>query len=187
MTTREAIQALAQLLKDERVICTTGYACRDLQACGDRPENFYMIGSMGLAAGIGLGVALAKPDSAVVIFDGDGAVLMGLGALPMIGSLKPKHFFHVVFDNGVFASTGGQPTYSSTVALDRLAAASGYRVVRKAQTSLELADVWKRMRGEEGPGFLLVKCRADSGPAKERVRLDPPAIADRFREALHAV
>src|SRR3990167_6415489 len=109
MTTREAIRIVAKKLKGELAVGTTGYTCRDLQACGDRPGNFYMIGSMGLAASLGLGVALCKPKARVVIFDGDGAALMGLGNLQAIATLAPANLIHVVFDNEVFASTGNQP------------------------------------------------------------------------------
>ena len=186
MTTREAVGILAKRLKRELVVCTTGYACRDLQACSDRPGNFYMIGSMGLAASIGLGVSLSKPESRVVVFDGDGAVLMGLGSLPAIGTLAPCNLIHVVFDNEVFASTGNQPTYSAGVPLDGLAAASGYRHVGRAVTPDELERAWNRIGNEAGPFFLLVKCSPDPGAPAGRVRMEPEAITERFMEAVHA-
>ena len=186
MTTREALGIVARQITDELVVCTTGYTCRDMQALCDRPANFYMIGSMGLAAPIALGIALALPDRPVAVFDGDGAVLMGLGALPMIGSLKPKHLAHVVFDNEAFASTGNQPTYSGKVSLDALAAAAGYPAVRRAQTPEEIVSHWGRIRGGEGPVFLLVKCRPDSGSPLERIRRDPEAITAGFMEAAEA-
>lgn len=186
MTTREAIAIVAKRLKGELAVCTTGYTCRDMQAVSDRPGNFYMIGSMGLAASLGLGVALSKPRVRVVIFDGDGAALMGLGNLPAIGTLAPANLIHLVFDNGVFASTGNQPTYSGSVPLDRLAAAAGYRQVGRAGTPEELMESWDRIRTGAGPAFLLVKCRPDEGPPAERVRLEPEAITERFREAVHA-
>lgn len=186
MTTREAIQIVAKKLKGELVVCTTGYTCRDVQACADRPGNFYMIGSMGLAASVGLGVALSKPRAKVVVFDGDGAVLMGLGNLPAIGTLSPANLIHVVFDNEVFASTGNQPTYSGSVSLDGLAAAAGYRQVGRAATAEELERAWDKIRNGAGPAFLLVKCRPDEGPPADRVRLEPEAITNRFMEAVHA-
>ena len=180
MTAREAIGIVARELTDELAVCTTGYTCRDMQHLRDRPANFYMIGSMGVAASIGLGIALTRPESTVVVFDGDGSVLMGLGNLAMIGSLKPRNFIHLVFDNEVFASTGGQPTYSGSVALDALARASGYAAVRRAATPEEVASGWREIRGQEGPAFFLVKCRPDSGSPMERVRFSPEAITSRF-------
>lgn len=186
MTAREAIEILAQRLGDEVVVCTTGYTSRDMQACSDRPANFYMIGSMGLAASLGLGVALSRPERTVVVFDGDGSVLMGLGALPTIGSLRPANLVHVVFDNEVFASTGNQPTYSSRVSLDALAAASGYPVVHRVERADRLSSVWSEIRGQSGPVFLLVKCRPDTAPPAQRVRRSPIEITKRLREELNA-
>ncbi len=186
MTTREAIEILAGFLKDELAIGTTGFTSRDLQACGDRAGNFYMIGSMGLASSIGLGVALHRPNRTVVIFDGDGSVLMGLGALPTVGSLRPARFIHVVFDNEVFASTGNQPTCSSRVALDQLAKASGYPLVRRADSPDELRAAWHALRGGKGPSFLLVKCLPNEGKPTERVRRTPEEITTRFREETNA-
>ncbi len=186
MTTREAIGIVARRLDRELAVCTTGYTCRDMQAASDRPGNFYMIGSMGLAASMGLGVALSKPKAKVVVFDGDGAALMGLGNLPAIGTLSPPNLIHVVFDNEAFASTGNQPTYSGSVALDGLASAAGYRQVGRAGTPEELSQAWDKIRNGAGPAFLLVKCRPDEGPPAERVRLEPEAITQRFMEAVHA-
>lgn len=185
MTTREAIGILAKRLKDELVICTTGYTCRDMQAASDRPGNFYMIGSMGLAASLGLGICLSKPSARVVVFDGDGSALMGLGSLPAIGVLAPRNLIHVVFDNEAFASTGNQPTYSSRVSLDALAVASGYPKVSRAGTAAELERAWDRLSAGAGPVFLLVKCSPTLSPPEERVRLEPENITERFREAVH--
>ena len=184
MTTREAIQLLAEKLTDEVAVCTTGYTCRDVQALHDRPANFYMIGSMGVAASLGLGIALAQPDRRVVVFDGDGSVLMGLGTLPMVGALKPKNLIHVVFDNEAFASTGNQPTYSSQVPLDELARACGYCLIRRALNPNEVDSAWGEIRRASGPAFLLVKCQSDQGAPMERVRLSPEEITMRFMEAL---
>ncbi len=186
MTTREAIEVVVRELKEELVICTTGYTCRDVQAVSDRRENFYMIGSMGLAASLGLGVALSRPQARVVIFDGDGSVLMGLGSLPMVGTCGPRNFVHLVFDNERYVSTGGQPTYSRTVWLDRLAGDCGYRAVRRAESPQELRACWKQLETQEGPIFLLVKCAPDAGAPKERIRLQPEEITQRFMETVHA-
>lgn len=186
MTTREAIGLLAKQLKEEWVVATTGYTSRDLQAGADRPGNFYMIGSMGLAASVGLGLALSRPDRRVAVFDGDGSVLMGLGGLATIGALKPANLIHVVFDNEVFASTGNQPTYSGSVGLDALASASGYAAVRRVESQAEMEKAWRELKGREGPVFLLVKCQPTSGKPSERVKLGPEEITARFMEEIHA-
>ena len=126
----EALQAAVKALGREPVVHANGYICRESFAVRDRPENFYMIGSMGLASSIGLGAALARDDRTVVIFDGDGNLLMNLGILPMIGDAgrrrRPRRFVHIVFDNGVYASTGGQLSPGQATRLDRVAAAAGY-------------------------------------------------------------
>ena len=88
-----------------------------------------MIGSMGLASAIGLGLTLARPDPATVVFDGDGNLLMNLGILPLVAALGPRRFVHVVFDNEVYGSTGNQRSISREIRLDRMAEAAGYRTV----------------------------------------------------------
>ncbi len=183
MTTREAIRTVADLLTDEMVICTTGYTCRDMQAASDREGNFYMIGSMGLAASLGLGVALRNPRRRVVVLDGDGSVLMGLGTLPMVGSIRPKNLVHLVLDNECFVSTGRQPTCSSQVPLEGVAGACGYSVVHRVSTGEEVVSLWDSISQQPGPAFVLIKCRPDAGSPEERIRLSPEAITQRFMKA----
>ena len=133
----QAIQALFDVLADQPVIVCNGFPSREAQKIQDRPSTFYMIGSMGVAASIGLGLALAKPDQRVVVFDGDGNVLMGMGTLATIGALRPGNLTHVVFDNEVYGTTGNQPSYSRVVRLDHVAKAAGYATVER---------VWERGR-----------------------------------------
>ena len=184
MTTREAIGVVAKQLTDELVICTTGYTCRDMQAACDRPGNFYMIGSMGLAASLGLGIALSRPQRKVVVLDGDGSVLMGLGMLPMIGSTCPRNLIHLALDNEGFVSTGGQPTCSSQIPLEGIAHACGYSVAERVDSPDEILSAWSSMGQRPGPAFLLIKCRPDVGSPRERIRLGPEAIAERFMKAV---
>jgi phosphonopyruvate decarboxylase len=106
----EALAVALKQLGDEPVIHANGYICRESCALVDRPQNFYMLGSMGLASAIGLGLALARPGRPCVVFDGDGNLLMNLGVIATVGSLRPANFLHVVFDNEVDGSTGNQPS-----------------------------------------------------------------------------
>ena len=184
MTSQEAIAAVAEELTDELVICTTGHTCREMQAVKDRPANFYMIGSMGVAPAIGLGIALSRKDKTVVVFDGDGALLMGLGILPMMGCWKPKNLIHLVLDNEAFASTGHQPTYSDRIDLSELAQAAGYPVVRRVEDVKSLQEEWRLLRNRPGPSFLLAKCRSRTGEPPPRVRPSPEEITQRFMENL---
>ena len=115
MIRKEAISAVVEKIGNQHIISANGFISRDLFEANDRNSNFYMIGSMGLASSIGLGLALKNPKKRFFIFDGDGNVLMNVGSLTTIASQKPKNLIHVVFDNSVHESTGGQPTNSNFV------------------------------------------------------------------------
>lgn len=186
MTTREALAQLIPQLTDEVVIHTTGYLCRDSCAVQDRPGNFYMIGSMGLASAIGLGIAVTRPSRRVVVFDGDGALLMGLGTLAMAAAMRPANFYHLVFDNEAYASTGRQPTHSREVALDAIAKAAGYRTVRRVAASADVVEAYRALAAEPGPGFLLIKCVSDAATPSPRIPHEPPVITRRVMAAARA-
>ena len=128
----EAFQELLPLLGDEPVVHANGFICRESFSIKDREENFYMIGSMGLASSIGLGVALCKPDRKVIVLDGDGNVLMSMGTLAMISAEAPNNLVHVVIDNEVYESTGKQRSISNAVPLEQVAKSAGYRCSQKS-------------------------------------------------------
>src|SRR6201997_1580729 len=115
---------LGKLKHEEAVIGGIGNTNFDLWAAGHRPQNFYMLGSMGLAFPIALGVALAQPSRRVFALEGDGSLLMQLGSLSTIATLKPKNLTMVIMDNGVYQITGAQPTPAAAVA-DLMAVAIG--------------------------------------------------------------
>ena len=175
----QAIQALFEMLADQPVIVCNGFPSREAQKIKDRAGTFYMIGSMGVAASIGLGLALAKPDQQVVVFDGDGNVLMGMGTLATIGALRPKNLTHVVFDNEVYGTTGNQPSYSRVVRLDHVAKAAGYATVERVWEREDIMYEFKHMLEHDGPHFLLIKVNEQIEDA-DRVALDPPEITKRF-------
>jgi sulfopyruvate decarboxylase beta subunit len=177
-----AIGAVLELLRDELVVVCNGFPSREAHALCDRPENFYMIGSMGVASAIGLGVALAQPTRKVLILDGDGNVLMGMGTLATIGALKPKNLLHIVFDNEVYGSTGNQPTISQVVRLDHVAKAAGYQNVERVRELEDLVYEVKLMLKQDGPSFLLVKV-SELADDVGRIALEPPAMTERFRNA----
>jgi phosphonopyruvate decarboxylase len=108
------------------VIATTGYTGRQLYALRDCVNQLYIVGAMGCASSVGLGLALQRPDLRVIVIDGDGAALMRLGALAAIGYEHPDNLLHVLLDNGMHESTGGQATVSRSVDLAAIAAACGY-------------------------------------------------------------
>ncbi len=180
----DALRATVAVLGDEPVIHANGFVCRESFAVADRPANFYMIGSMGLASAIGLGLALARPDLTPVVFDGDGNLLMSLGVLPLVGALAPANFVHVVFDNEAYGSTGNQRSVSGAVRLDRLAAAAGYRTAAAADAGAIREAVGSAL-ARPGPHFVLVKVTCDEAPVP-RIPYPPEAIRDRFRSAIGA-
>jgi phosphonopyruvate decarboxylase len=185
----EALRAALGAVGDAPVVHANGYICRESFSLGDRARNFYMIGSMGLASSIGLGVALARPAEPTVVFDGDGNLLMNLGILPMVGGgpvmggAPPANFVHVVFDNDVYGSTGNQASPSRHARLDAIAAAAGYRRTAAVTDVASVTEaVTAAVRGA-GPAFILAKVTAEEREAP-RIPYPPEEIRDRFRGAL---
>lgn len=185
MNYREAITTITELLDDQLVVCANGLISREAFTVKDRTENFYMIGSMGMASSIGLGVALSKPSKKVVILEGDGNLLMNLGSLPMVGSLQPENLLHIVLDNEVYASTGNQPTISNTIELEKIAKSTRYAYVKKVTTNENLKREVGYTLGNDGLSFLLVKI-ADQEEEREigRVNHDPEQIKERFMSTM---
>lgn len=179
----QAIATLLELLTDQPVVICNGFPSREVHKIADRSTHFYMVGSMGNAAAIALGVALVKPNKQVVTFDGDGNVLMGMGTLATVGALRPKNFIHVVFDNEVYGTTGNQPTISNVVPLDKVAKSAGYVNVERVLDREDLIYEFKEMLKKDGPSLLLIKVNEfveDAG----RVEHDPPDITRRFMKAI---
>jgi sulfopyruvate decarboxylase beta subunit len=181
----EALSVVIPLLRDEVVVHANGFISRESFNIQDRLGNFYMIGSMGLASSIALGVALNRPDRRVVVFDGDGNVLMNLGSLAMIAATRPKNLAHFVFDNEVYGSTGNQRTVSGQVPLEEIARASGYRHAQRIDSETALRDAAQEFLAQSGPSFLLIKIEPDHEERKiARITHEPPEIASRFVQAL---
>jgi sulfopyruvate decarboxylase subunit beta len=178
-----AIAALLELLTDQPVIICNGFPSREAYKIADRPTHFYMIGSMGVAAAIGLGVALNKPNKQVVVLDGDGNVLMGMGTLATVGALKPKNFVHVVLDNEVYGSTGNQPTISNVVRLEQVAKAAGYAHVERVIEREDIVYEFKDMLKKDGPSMLLIKV-TEQAEDVGRVMIEPPDMTQRFKKAI---
>jgi phosphonopyruvate decarboxylase/sulfopyruvate decarboxylase subunit beta len=187
MTRAEAIRETMDAVEDELIVSATGMISREVFTMGDRPENFYTIGSMGLVASIGLGLSLVRADRRVVVFDGDGSVLMALGTLAMVGERSPANFVHIVFDNEVYASTGNQRSISDAIALDEIARACGYPWVNRVESQEELRELAPAVLREQGPAFLLVKVQPGNLESVDRVTHPPEIIAELFREAIASV
>jgi len=185
MNRLDAIRVVIEGLSgDELVIHANGAISRESFFCRDRRENFYLLGSMGLAASVALGVALSRPDRKVVVLDGDGNVLMGLGNLALIGALKPQNLVHLVLDNEVYGTTGDQPTLSPLVPLYKMAQAAGYRKALLIHREDELRRAFTESLSAEGPVFLQVKVSREVTERPARIPYSAQEIKGRFRGGL---
>ncbi|SCB06887.1 Thiamine pyrophosphate enzyme, C-terminal TPP binding domain [Bradyrhizobium yuanmingense] len=174
---------IAKLKHEEAVIGGIGNTNFDLWAAGHRPQNFYMLGSMGLAFPIALGVALAQPDRRVFALEGDGSLLMQLGALSTIAALKPKNLTMIVMDNGIYQITGAQPTPAANVA-DIVAIAIGSGLASSAWAADE-KDFERLVDGAMAASEpSLIAVRIDDKPGVGTTRRDPVQIRERFMHGL---
>ena len=174
---------VGQLKHDEAVIGGIGNANFDLWASGQRPQNFYMLGSMGLAIPIAFGVAIAQPQRHVVALEGDGSLLMQLGCLATVAMQAPKNLTMIVWDNGIYQITGGQPTASGSTA-DLVAMARGAGLSQSAWAADE--EDFDRLFAAalKGGGPSLIAARIDKKPAVGATDRDPVQIRERFMRGL---
>jgi phosphonopyruvate decarboxylase len=175
---------LAQERPSDVVVATTGFTGRALWALDDRPNHFYMVGSMGCASSFALGLAASQPDRRVIVLDGDGAALMRMGALATIGHERPPNLVHVLLDNGVHDSTGSQATVSPTADLAAIAAACGYPRAKRVST----LDDLRRALGcpADALSFLHVRTEPRSDRRLPRPTVSPDAVAARLRKWMEA-
>ena len=183
MNRKEAIQAIVGEIGTDPIVSANGYISRDLYEVSDRKENFYMIGSMGLASSIALGVAIKNPKIKVYVFDGDGNILMNLGSLATIGNLKPKNLIHIVFDNHVHESTGGQPTNTKKIHLEKISKSVNFTVT-KISTKQRLVQTIKKFNKMSGPIMLVIQIQK-SKKISGRVKIKPDIIHQRFKESIN--
>jgi thiamine pyrophosphate-dependent acetolactate synthase large subunit-like protein len=172
----------AHLKREEAVIGGIGNSNFDLWMSGQRPQNFYMLGSMGLTIPIAFGVALAQPDRHVVALEGDGSLLMQLGCLSTIAMQAPKNLTLVVWNNGIYQITGGQPTASAGVT-DLVAVARGCGLANSAWAADE--EEFDRLFAaalQGGPTF--IAARIDDKPGTGTTDRDPVQIRERFMRGI---
>jgi phosphonopyruvate decarboxylase len=163
------------------VLATTGFCGRELYAVEDRPNQLYMVGSMGCVTPMALGLALARPDLRVVALDGDGAALMRMGAFATLGAYGPSNLVHLLLDNGVHDSTGGQATVSPGISFAQIAAACGYA------SSLETDEVsrigaWLSEPPADGPKFARLFTRPGSPEGLPRPSVTPVDVRARLMQ-----
>jgi thiamine pyrophosphate-dependent acetolactate synthase large subunit-like protein len=174
---------VARLKSHEAVIGGIGNTNFDLWAAGQRPENFYMLGSMGLAVPIALGVALAQPARRVLALEGDGSLLMQLGALGTVAAVAPKNLAIVVFDNAMYQITGRQKSLTaSTVDLVAVAKGAGLAQSEWARDEAHFEALAERALRERGPW--LIGARVDGAKPAGVTERDAAKIRGRFMQAL---
>jgi phosphonopyruvate decarboxylase len=181
-TRRHYLAAIQEQAGPEDVlVATTGYTGRELEALSDLPNQFYLVGAMGCASSVGLGLALARPHHRIIVLDGDGAALMRLSAMTTIGAHAPRNLVHIVFDNGAYESTGGQTT-STRVDFPALAKACGYTHAVSTNTLTGLLDEMARARGQLA--FLHISTPVVASASLPRPALSPEQVAARLIQHL---
>src|ERR1700704_6500098 len=185
---------LVAKLRDQAVVAGIGNANFDLYSAGHRAQNFYMAGSMGLACPIALGVALAQPERGVIALEGDGSLLMSLGCLATIATVKPRNLTVIIWDNGIYQITGKQPTATSHAAdLVEVARARGTDIGAVAIGAGIANSSWVRDeahfeeligRGFEQGGPVLLAAKIDEKPGDIQPPRDPALVRTRFMTGL---
>jgi thiamine pyrophosphate-dependent acetolactate synthase large subunit-like protein len=179
----QATRYIVEHVTDEPIIASLGNAKFDLFAAKDRPQNFYMWNSMGLASSMGLGLAMARPHQKVIVLDGDGALLMNLNSLATEATRAPENLVHIVWDNRQFEMTGGQPTHTAfRTDLARVAHGAGLDKVETVETQAAFERLFTQAMREPGPWVIVAVI--DTERAAARPPKSPTYIKHRFMESL---
>lgn len=174
----DALKEILKNVHDELIICNIGFPSKELYSLKERDQNFYMMGSMGLASSIALGLALAQPDKKVWCIDGDGSILMNLGSLSTIGQYTPPNLILIIIDNGCYGSTGNQKTHTcNKTQLEIIAKGAGFESIHLIEGKEEILPKLETLGS--GCHFILIK--TEPGNAKvENIPLHPISIKERF-------
>lgn len=194
----DGIKNIINYVDDEIIVCNIGFPSRELYEIKDRAKNFYMLGSMGLASSIGLGLAMAKDNEEnkkfselseiteenknekIIVFDGDGSVLMNMGSLVTIFNQNPKNLIFVVFDNGCYGSTGNQCTYAQNVDLLEVAKAIGFKDCYRYE-DIDFGDILAKT--QENSIFIHYKILPGNADSPI-IDMGPDEIRDRFMNTI---
>jgi phosphonopyruvate decarboxylase len=166
--------------KKDVLLGTTGFSGRELYETVDHKGKFYMMGSMGCLASIGLGIAESHPKRNVYVLDGDGALLMKMGTLSTVGFYEPKNLIHICFDNNKYESTGGQGTTSETTNYSQVARACGYKTIHNVKTPEEFIRITDNINEFKNPHFIHI--RISTGTADDLPR--PSATPEEMRDKI---
>jgi phosphonopyruvate decarboxylase len=172
-----------QLGAEVAIIATTGKTGRELYEVGDRDNQFYMVGSMGCALAFGIGIALCKPNLKVVVLDGDGALLMRTGSMATAGAYKPHNLIHILIDNEVHDSTGGQGTVTGGVSFGAVAAGFGYPKIYSTDLVNSFSLILDEVKNsKDGPMFIHLKTKKGSPEKLGRPKVTPAEVGIRFSQ-----
>jgi len=178
----DAIKRIVDSLKDELIVCNLGAPSRELYNISDRDENFYMLGSMGLASSIALGIAISKPERKIICIDGDGSILMNLGSLCTIANIVPNNFILIVIDNSSYGSTGDQKTYTGNkTRLEVIAKGAGFNSIIVINEKEQIQPTLENLK--KGCHFVLIKTQPGNADVKN-LPLLPEDIKERFIKAI---
>jgi phosphonopyruvate decarboxylase len=185
-------QALAEILslapKEALLISTTGKCSRELSEIrelrGEEQSDFLTVGSMGHASSISLGVSIGTPSKKVVCIDGDGSVLMHLGALPINGSNAPPNFLHIIFNNGSHESVGGQPTVAREIDFRAMSSSFNYKNFFEVCSANELRKEWENTFFSLGPTMLVINVDSVSRKNLNRPKSTPKANKNKFMQKI---
>ncbi len=178
----DAIKRIVDSLDNEIIVCNIGAPSRELYNIKDRAENFYMLGSMGLASSIAFGIAISKPSRKIWCIDGDGSLLMNLGSLSTIANNQPNNLTLIVIDNGSYGSTGNQKTYTSKkTKLEIIAKGAGFESITVIDDEEDIIPVLKDITS----GCHFIKIKVLPGNAQvENIPLNPEEIKHRFMKSI---
>ncbi|MBQ03602.1 sulfopyruvate decarboxylase subunit beta [Candidatus Bathyarchaeota archaeon] len=179
----QALRVIMDLVEDELVVSNLGDPSKELYHTRDRPKNFYMLGSMGLASSISLGLALSQ-DRRVVCLDGDGSILMNMGSLSTIANIKPNNLILIALDNGAYGTTGNQNSFAAGLTdLGEVAKACGFNRCITADNDTELTRAFKESLGRAE--LCLIHASIDRDDTKmDEIPLDPELIKRRFMSSI---
>ena len=190
LSREDAIKLIVDRLElKDIVISTTGKTSRELfeyrkELGQEHEKDFLTVGSMGHTSKIALGIALSKPDRQVYCFDGDGAVIMHMGSLAIIGSRNPKNFKHIIFNNGAHDSVGGQPTVGFDIDFLGIAKSCGYKLVLRAETKNEIKGKIDILRLSDGPCLLEIRISKGARGNLGRPNITPKENKENFMKFL---
>ncbi len=182
----QIFEKVMEQITDELVVCTIGQPCQELFKIKDRPGNFYMLGSMGMASSIGLGLAMSSTKK-VVVLDGDSANVMNMGAFATMGFNAPGNLVHIIVDNEANGSTGFQPSFTAqNVRLDQIAKGCSIPNVILIEREEDISPTVKKALTADEMHTLVIKAEIGLMPGIDILPIGPAEIRDRFMKSITA-